>query len=276
VANINAPKIEYFASFADEIASKFRRLQVLVGHPTTSGDYHEEVIRTVLRTFLAKRFSVKKGFIYAGPENVSKQLDVLIVDETVPAAYIFQEGDFAIVTPQAAVAVMEIKSAIDASAFDGALQNMESAKATQDLPARLTGLVFGYDGPISNDLLDGWFRRPIPSGFQGHEVLAPDAMLFFKAETLLVRCNDQGRIGPDGRHYHRLTGSDDANVEVRGVAFQLSAVLAMLVNACEGAQMTTSGRFPGHGISLVQAERGGLSLERFSFGQGQSRIQVDE
>src|SRR3989338_2723259 len=128
MANINAPQIEYFESFANEITSKFRRLQNLVDHPTASGDYHEEILRTVLRNFLSKRFSVKKGFIYAGPEKVSKQIDLLVVDENSPAAYIFQEGDFAIVMPEAVVAVMEIKTTLNAPDFDFSIQNIASAK----------------------------------------------------------------------------------------------------------------------------------------------------
>src|SRR3989338_6665288 len=124
MANINAPRIEYFESFANEILSKFRRLQSIVGHPTTSGDYHEEIIRTVLRNFLSKRFSVKKGFIYASQDKVSKQIDLIVIDENSPAAYIFQEGDFAIVIPQAVVAVMEVKTTLNAPNFDQALENI--------------------------------------------------------------------------------------------------------------------------------------------------------
>ena len=278
MANINAPKIEYFESFANEITSKFRRLQSIVGHPTASGDYHEEILRTVLRNFLSKRFSVKKGFIYADPGSVSRQIDVMIIDENCPAAYIFQEGDFAIVLPQAVAAIMEIKTSFNAPEFDQAIENIASAKSLMEFPANLTGIVFGFDGTKpTDDILDNLFKSPIPSSFKGKEVNAPDAIMFFSENALLVRCNENARIGPDGKYYHRLSGSDEQNVHMDGIAFQVSAVLAMIINACEQKEFTQSHYFADRqGFRLMQAERGGLSLERFSFGDGKSKITVPQ
>lgn len=272
MANINAPKIEYFESFANEITSKFRRLQSIVGHPTTSGDYHEEILRTILRNFLSKRFSVKKGFIYAGPDRVSKQIDLMVIDENSPAAYIFQEGDFAVVIPQAVVAIMEIKTILNAPDFDRALENISSAKSLMEFPANLTGIVFGFDGTNpSDDILDDWFKRPTPSKFKGKEVLAPNAIMFFTAKSLLVYCNEKGQLTLGGRYYHRI-GTDDEG-KLHGADFQLSVILAMIVNACEHKEFTQTRYFADrHGFSLVQLERGGISLDRFTFGEGKSKL----
>src|SRR3989344_1191285 len=177
----NSPKIEYFESFADEITSKFRRLSNLVKHNTTSGDYHEEILRTVLRNFLSKRFSVKKGFIYSGHEQVSKQIDLIVIDENSPMVYIFQEGDFAIVIPEAVVAVMEIKTVIQKDDFIEALENIFSAKSLMTsplFPANLGGIIFGYEGTTENTLGD-WFKNQEFSKFRNNEVMGPDAIMFF-------------------------------------------------------------------------------------------------
>lgn len=272
MANINAPEIEYFESFANEIASKFRRLQSIVGHPTTSGDYHEEILRAVLRNFLSKRFSVKKGFIFTGPGRASKQIDLMVVDENSPAAYIFQEGDFAVVIPQAVVAVMEIKTALNATDFDQALENISSVKSLMEFPANLTGIIFGFDGTNPSDsTLDGWFKRPIPSKFKDENALAPNAIMFFTAKTLLVHCNEQGKITPDGKYYHRI-GTDDEG-KLHGADFQLSVILAMIINACEQKEFTQTRYFANrHGFDLVQLGRGGMSLDRFKFGEGKSKL----
>lgn len=274
MANINAPKIEYFESYANEIASKFRRLQNIVGHPVASGDYHEEVLREILRNFLSKRFSVKKGFIYAGSDNVSRQMDVMIIDENCPAAYIFQEGDFAVVLPQAVVAVMEVKTTFRAAEFDMAIENIASAKKLMEFPGNVTGIVFGFDGTKPTDnTLDKWFKRPVPALFWGEEVNAPDAIMFFSTETLLVRCNDHLRIGTDGKYYHRIGDSSapDLDLNINGIAFQVSVILAMLIAACEKKEFMQSHQFINSQTPrLLQAERSRLSVERFSFGYGMS------
>lgn len=272
MANINAPKIEYFESFANEITSKFRRLQSIVGHPTSSGDYHEEILRTVLRNFLSKRFSVKKGFIYAGPEQVSKQIDLMVIDENSPAAYIFQEGDFAVVIPQAVVAIMEIKTTLHAPDFDQSLENVASAKKLMEFPVNLTGIVFGFDGNNPTDnILEKWFKRETPSKFKDNEVVAPNAVMFLSAKTLLIRCNEQGQIALDGKYYHRIRTDDEG--QLHGADFQLSVILAMIINACEQKEFTHTRYFADRqGFGLVQLERGGIGTDRFRFGEGKSQL----
>jgi hypothetical protein len=266
-------EFEYFESFANEIASKFNRLQKIVGHPTTSGDYHEEILRVVLRNFLSKRYSVKKGFIYAGPGKVSKQIDLMVIDENSPVAYIFQEGDFAVVIPEAVMAIMEIKSVFNASQFDDSLENIASAKSLLEFPTNLTGIVFGYGGTEPDlDTLDKWFKRPIPTKFKSKEILTPEAIMFFSAKTLLVRCAENGRMARDGKYFHRI-GIDDEG-KLHGLAFQLSLILAMILYSCEHRASFGVGRMP-EGIaykSLVQTERAGLDLTRFSFGYGMSEL----
>src|SRR5437879_8785535 len=103
---------QYYDSFAEELLAKFRRVGYLVSHSPTSGTYHEEILRVVLRNFVSKRYSVKTGFVYENEEKVSNQVDVLVVDEYHASAYIYQEGDFAIVRPHATIAAIEIKTVL--------------------------------------------------------------------------------------------------------------------------------------------------------------------
>ena len=196
----------------------------------------------------------------------------MVIDENLPAAYIFQEGDFAVVMPQAVVAVMEIKTMFNAPDFDQALENISSAKHLMEFPVNLTGIIFGFDGTNpSDENLDDWFKRPIPSQFKDKKVLAPNAIMFFSAKSLLVYCDEKGQIGLDGKYYHRI-GTDDKG-KLHGADFQLSVILAMIINACEHKEFTQTLRFTDrHGFNLVQLERGGISLDRFTFGEGKSRL----
>lgn len=258
MGNINAANPEYFRSFAKEIAGKFRRLNTLLDHNGTSGDYHEEILRELLRTFLPRRFSVKKGFLLRGQNEVSRQIDVMIVDENIASAYIYQEGNFAIVLPHAVTAVMEIKSSFDGGKFDAAIENVASAKRLREEPANLTAIVFAFNSVDPTDAnLQTWFRRPEVAAFRGQETLAPEGMFFFNNNTLLVR-TENGRVRADGAEYRSLS---TAGAPEESQAFQLSVILAMLMNAC-----IRSPNEPAARQSLVQSADGLLGAESYRFG----------
>lgn len=277
--NINSPNIEYFQSYAEEIKSKFRRLQNLIRkHNGTSGDYHEELIRSVVRNFLPSRFSVRRGFIFKSTDEVSRQLDIMIIDENYAAAYIFQEGDFAIVSPKAVTAVIEVKTTLNASDFETAVKNVHSAKNVMDDPTSLTGIIFGYDGTQpSEQNLSTWFRREGLEYLKDHGLMGPDSLLFFSHKTLLVKADSNARIGNDGQYYHRFAGQDDNDFAYEDVAYPLSVILAQIINACQFKGFKTSDKFKdGEGVKLMQAMNGGLSLDRYSFGRGFERITVKD
>jgi hypothetical protein len=201
----------------------------------------------------------------------------MIIDENVPAAYIFQEGDFAIVVPDAICAVIEVKSSLDAQSFDMSVNNIASAKALIDDATQITGLIFGFDGTNpNNENLDSWFKRPEVIKYSESSRLTPDSILFFKNETLLVKCDDRARIGSNGKYYHRFSGSDENDTALEGVAYQLSVLLALTVNACEAKSFTSSDTFDDQrGMRLFQADRGGLELVRFEFGRGVEKLKVE-
>jgi len=119
----------YFDSFAAELSAKFRRIGHLVANTGATGDYHEEILRVVLRNFLSRRFSVKTGFVYRDEDAVSNQIDIMIVDEYDGTAYIHQEGDFAIVRPRSVVAVIEVKTILDRQRFDQAVANVAAGSS---------------------------------------------------------------------------------------------------------------------------------------------------
>lgn len=277
----NSPKIEYFESFADEITSKFRRLSNLVKHNTTSGDYHEEILRTVLRNFLSKRFSVKKGFIYSGHEQVSKQIDLMVIDENSPMVYIFQEGDFAIVVPEAVVAVMEIKTVIQKDDFVEALENIFSAKSLMIgslFPANLMGIIFGYEG-VQDDTLGEWFQDTRASKFQSKEVMAPDVVMFFTQSSMLLRGNHlkSGGNQLEEKYYYQLIGgNDEIKPGMNSQALQISMLLQLIVNACRNREITRTGRFNESSFNLTRTDRVVMTNKRFAFVDGASEFNIPQ
>lgn len=270
MANINAPDIEYFESFADEIKSKFQRIKTITTHKTTSGDYHEEILRTIIRNFLTKRYSVKKGFMYKGKGEVSNQLDIMIIDESLPAAYLFQEGDFAIVIPQSVVAVIEVKTTLNAPDFDLAIENIVSAKKMVEFPGTLPGIVFGYSGTRPNDeTLDKWYKREIPSKYKNDYVFCPNMIMFFSEGCLLTRHKKNGDWDVNGKYFYKTFRQPPNN----DIGWQLSIILATLISACEVGEMRRTHRFPDNIAGrLIQGEGSSISHNRFSFGEGVSRL----
>jgi hypothetical protein len=148
---------DYLKSYAEEINSKFRRLNHLISHAISIGTYHEIVLKNLLEKFISKRFGVKTGFILnPSTKAVSKQIDILIVDENDPAPYFFVEGDFVVVKPDSVVAAVEVKSVLDKNHF---LSAMENAVRFRNTGARGTFSVFAYTC-ASNDLatISGWYE----------------------------------------------------------------------------------------------------------------------
>lgn len=103
-----------YQNYAKEILSKLGRLNELIRHAPSIGSFHESFISNYLKNFLPRRFSIKTGFVYnPTSREVSPQIDILVIDENVPSSYLFQDGDFVVVTPSSVVCAIEIKTNFD-------------------------------------------------------------------------------------------------------------------------------------------------------------------
>jgi hypothetical protein len=273
MANIKAADIEYFESYSKEILSKFQRVRTLVNHGTSSGDYHEELIRAVLKTFFPRRYSVKKGFIYNSRTEVSNQLDIMVIDENTPNAYIFQEGDFAIVLPHAVIAVMEIKTTMNREEFKRGILNIASAKRLMEFRVRLIGILFGYQGSKPSEAnLDTWFKEKELIRLKGETNTTgdvyPDAIAFLKHGCLLTRFNERNIWTPGGLYYRRVLRThkgDDSG-------WQLAIMLAMIIGACEQNSVASFGVIgTSKTYDLIKLESARVANDRYSFGKGKHK-----
>lgn len=144
---------EYFSSITNEIKSLKNRIRNFVRHWPTDGEWKESVLRTILRRHLPKSIGVGKGFIVA-KEGASTQIDILFYDTTKPILY--QEGDLLILTPDATLGAIEVKTNIlsedlETSFFKLAnIAELAASSHNQHNP-RFFGF-FSYDGDIDNEL----------------------------------------------------------------------------------------------------------------------------
>lgn len=239
---VSPPPIEYFHSFASEISSKFNRISDLIDHRGSIGNYHEEIIRSVLRNFLPKRYSVKTGFIRNLEGRVSSQMDVIIVDENIPTAYLFQDENFAIVMSNAVVAFIEVKTTLNAKDFDTSVKNIASAKSCFDYPLKIPGIIFGYQGtkPTKKNL-DNWFARKSLACLANSPELWPNAIFFFSEGSLLTRINKDGKF--EANKYRKIFCDDKYKDKQNDNALQLSIILGMILDGCVHKEQILTRKF---------------------------------
>lgn len=269
--------IAYYDSFASELTSKFERIKKLIPNRESSGDYHEEIIRVALRNFLPKRYSIKKGFIYADGDIYSKQVDILIIDENVPSAYIFQEGEFAIVRPSSVIAAVEVKSQFDKPRFAQALRNIASVKSLYDAieGRKITTAIFGYKGTEpQKDKLHEWFTCEAANELKDKQHLGPDLILFFRYETILARYNPETKLIGDSEYYHAFVQSDEIGKpsDDQGSGWQLTVLLSHILNSCQrcnnsGPIIALSGG-PSEANLLLKSARFTITADAFKLGEG--------
>ncbi|WP_201210366.1 DUF6602 domain-containing protein [Rhodocyclus purpureus] len=97
----------FHRSVTEELYSLKDRIRNLVSHWLTDGESKEVALRSVLRRHLPTSVTIGRGFIVT-PTESSTQVDILIVDSNKPT--LFREGDLLIVTPDAVIGVIEVKT----------------------------------------------------------------------------------------------------------------------------------------------------------------------
>lgn len=138
------PEFRKFASsFTLSFEAERNRMRDLIGaeyrHP--SGVFREEILRKFLAGMLPSSLSVDTGYVHGFKEGrTSKQIDILIWDSNrFPA--IFRAGQFVVVSPEAVVAAIEVKSNMQPRDIRDGVQNLRS----------LVELDFAFRGRKIND-----------------------------------------------------------------------------------------------------------------------------
>ena len=104
-------RLEYNLSLSDELNGIHRRLDMLISHMPTIGNYREIILRSFLAKYLPSRYRVATGFILGRSQSPKGQIDILIYDRlhSVP---VFREGDLVVIPAGAVRAIIEVKSTL--------------------------------------------------------------------------------------------------------------------------------------------------------------------
>lgn len=104
---------EYFRLEQQKLLADFQMISLFTGHPTTLGNYREQVLRDYLRKLTPNYLTIKSGFVAnngLNPRlNQTKQVDCLVYDSNNFVAYL-ETSDFAIIRPEALFGAFEVKS----------------------------------------------------------------------------------------------------------------------------------------------------------------------
>ena len=264
---------KYLDSFAKELAGKFRRINHLTSAGRVAiGNYHEQILKVAIQNFLSSRYPVKTGYLYYDENNISNQIDLMIIDENYSFSYLFQEGDFVIVKPDAVICAIEVKSVLNKKAFEDAILNIVKAKEIKQktLTGSLGGFVFGYDSPVtSNKWLEKSFRSKKLAEIKSKEGFWPNVMFFFnKAELLMF--DSQGRQDKNkNKYYLRLykdTGLSGVEHLDINQSYKLSVFISWILAGLGGNEISASGRLVENNFSqLVDHTNQKLGIDGFRF-----------
>ncbi len=263
-------RTDYFESISKEIEGKFHRVNHLLDKANLkSGEYHEAILRQSLSNFLSNRFSVNTGYIWFDNKKQSRQIDIMVIDENCPYAYIFKEKDFVIVRPEAVVAVVEVKTVLKQRELIEAFNNIVTAiRLKHDALChygQIMGFVFGYTSNVklTNDILDKWFKHPEMAKFTDKECrLWPRIIFFFTNGLFLQLWNDLKDRNIDKPCYLKLFRNKSRNDK----AWQLSLMISCIVAMCEGAVLQGEGKLVEKfkSTSLIDFENARKSYDSFS------------
>ncbi len=99
----------YFKNLTVELESLKDRVRFYIDntHYQSDGEWKESVLRTILKRHLPKNIGIGRGFV-VNVERATTQIDILLYDNSKPI--LFQDGDFIIITPDAAKGIIEVKT----------------------------------------------------------------------------------------------------------------------------------------------------------------------
>lgn len=158
--------LAFYEGLAQEMLGRLNRLRSFTQHNLSVGLHHEEILRSTIRNIISPRFQLRSGFAFAGQGAVSRQGDILIVDESDPAPYFFREGDLVVVRSRALACVIEVKTTLNKKAFLDSLINLASF---QEVAARARTqhagtfkhpwtFVFTFGGGMAPEILGRWYQ----------------------------------------------------------------------------------------------------------------------
>jgi len=109
---------DYFSLVSNEFEVRSKQVNEFIKrHNPSRGDVREIILRTFLKDYIPKWFSVAHGFILGKNGDISPQCDVIIFNSLYYAP-LYSVDDLVIVPPESVVMIIEVKTSITQTKYN--------------------------------------------------------------------------------------------------------------------------------------------------------------
>jgi len=123
-------KKNYYSSYRDELLARRERIRSLTKQSKVQGDYHEALIRELVRQQIPEKYKVGHGLVYdEKSEKKSHECDVIVYGTETKALFEFESQDLVIAQPDAVKFVIQVKGKLTSKTLKDAVHNLKSIKA---------------------------------------------------------------------------------------------------------------------------------------------------
>ena len=143
-----------FLGLQNEMALTLGNARVAIGHPGTKGDVTENKWRTMLSTYLPRRYSVEKAFIVDSDGNISDQIDLVIFDRQY-SPFLLHEDGACYIPVESVYAVFEIKQEASKENITYAGGKAASVRNLKRTSARIIHAGGKYKPIVPKDIIAG-------------------------------------------------------------------------------------------------------------------------
>lgn len=230
---IHAPS--YIESLANELLSKYRRLDSILTHAPSRGSYHEKILRDLIRGYLPSTFSVGEGFIVNKNGNTSSQMDILVVDNMDPRSFGYKDQNFYVATNLAVTCFGEVKTYCKRNEFIESFHNLVRASQIMggDHSARATSFLFCYDAYASAETFSNWIDVAIKKLVNKKSINSwnyPDNIFCLRKKVMLERRSELGGF----RYWHVTSKNPSSNIVQKKI---LQDLFQCVTNGCARIRM---------------------------------------
>lgn len=140
---------KYQKSISDELIATKDRVRNFIdaAHWAEDGRYKEIILKDILATKLPAFASIGTGFVMG--DHLSSQIDIIIYRSDIPV--LFQKADFVIVSKEAVLGIIEVKTKIDDSIIDNTFKKAHDNG--QIIGRHIFNGIFSYDAGYSMNVL---------------------------------------------------------------------------------------------------------------------------